>query len=303
MKKILSKTLISILLLSFSISFLGCEKPKKTETATTTKGFIWKVTSNDKHLYLVGTMHPSPKDCNFFNESINKIIDESSGIAVECNMKKDNNFQSKALSLINLSKGTIEDSLTKDEISKLKQLCKDNDINYDDIKKLSPLGILQTFQNKLLNKIDFTGPSFDSLLINEFNGKKKEIVELESVDFQLDLSSKIYNIDTLKKCLNEDNNKSNNIDKENVIKLFDAFKDGSLSYPEESIREDKKNPEYYKLLVYDRNINMTSKIENLLNSGKVYMVAVGYKHYVGEDSIIEHLKEKGYKIERLLPFE
>ena len=46
---------------------------------------------------------------------------------------------------------------------------------------------------------------------------------------------------------------------------------------------------------------MTDKIESLLNGekGKTYFVVVGSGHYVGEDGVIQNLKNKGYTVEQV----
>lgn len=45
---------------------------------------------------------------------------------------------------------------------------------------------------------------------------------------------------------------------------------------------------------------MTEKIDVMVQEDKEYMVAVGYLHYFGEDSILKLLEAKGYTIKEVI---
>ena len=78
--------------------------------------------------------------------------------------------------------------------------------------------------------------------------------------------------------------------------LFEGYKNGDFNVGEEAIKKQQENASSYKKLIVDRNIKMVDKIENLSKSNKKYMVAVGYLHYFGEDSVIKLLEKKGYTV-------
>ena len=68
------------------------------------------------------------------------------------------------------------------------------------------------------------------------------------------------------------------------------------------IREMNKNPDLkplYDKLFRERNIEMSLKIEEFLTTDKKFFIVVGSGHLIGEDGIIEILKEKGYTIRQL----
>ena len=54
----------------------------------------------------------------------------------------------------------------------------------------------------------------------------------------------------------------------------------------------------YDILVSGRNRAMAEKIEAFLRTGKTHFVVVGAGHLVGNDGILERLKEKGYAVEQ-----
>jgi len=55
-------------------------------------------------------------------------------------------------------------------------------------------------------------------------------------------------------------------------------------------------PDLYRPLTVDRNRRWLPKIEELLQAKEDYLVVVGALHLVGEDSVIELLERKGYKV-------
>jgi len=62
---------------------------------------------------------------------------------------------------------------------------------------------------------------------------------------------------------------------------------------------DKKMNSIYEKLIYERNRNMVSKIEEFLRTKETYFVVVGAGHLVGKKGIIEMLKGKRYPVEQL----
>ena len=60
----------------------------------------------------------------------------------------------------------------------------------------------------------------------------------------------------------------------------------------------KEFPKLYKRLLTDRNRDWIPHLETLMNSGKRTLVIVGVGHLVGEDSVINLLKSRGYKIKK-----
>ena len=55
----------------------------------------------------------------------------------------------------------------------------------------------------------------------------------------------------------------------------------------------------YEVLLSERNIKMAATIHALLEQGKTPFVVVGAGHLLGTDSIVELLRQQGYRVERL----
>lgn len=59
-----------------------------------------------------------------------------------------------------------------------------------------------------------------------------------------------------------------------------------------------QEPEYYKGLVSDRNVNMVKHVKEYLNSDKkaTYLVVVGALHMLGDDGIVTQLQKDGFNV-------
>ena len=54
----------------------------------------------------------------------------------------------------------------------------------------------------------------------------------------------------------------------------------------------------YDSLIYQRNEQMVSRIDEMLKQQGNYFVVVGTGHMIGEKGIVNALREKGYEVER-----
>ena len=59
------------------------------------------------------------------------------------------------------------------------------------------------------------------------------------------------------------------------------------------------SPQTYALLFTQRNKGWTEKVEVLMAGEGDYFIAVGAGHLVGDDSVVNMLRAKGYAIERV----
>ena len=140
----------------------------------------------------------------------------------------------------------------------------------------------------------------DKYFLSKAEGKKK-ILELESLDYQIDLLSHLSDKDqelfllyTLKDL---------NIMEQEVNKLTQAWTTGDTKGMESiltrSVSGDKRLFPIFEKLIYERNKKMVSKIEDFLKRKETYFVIVGAGHLVGNHGIIGILKGRGYLIDQL----
>ncbi len=196
---------------------------------------------------------------------------------------------------------TLEKHLSTETYEWVKKETSGLGIPIELINKQKPWFLSMTLVSLESLKLGFD-PNYgiDKYFISKAEGKKK-ILELESLDYQIDLLSNLSDKDqelfliyTLKDL---------NIMEQELDKLTQAWISGDTKGMEtiltRSVSEDKRLSSIFEKLIYERNRKMVSKIEDFLRTKEVYFVIVGAGHLVGNQGIIEILKGKGYLVEQL----
>lgn len=300
------KNLLFIFIIAFFTTTLVACNNKSIEKEVS-KGYIWEATNGSTSVNLVGTIHLGSNNINFLNDDIKRTIDETDVLSVELDLSLKENIEKTQSSGYLKDGKTIENYLSEDEINKLSSIINtlSPKFNIKEINNLNSFSLSSLLTNLCYAKAGILGNGLDLIMINgvklrKANGDNITINELEGVDYQLETINKTFTWEYLKKYLNDYSN--SNIDEEVDIakNLFNAYKTGDIEFIEESNNKMKNdNPEYYKIMLTNRNIGMTNKIDELIKYGKNHTVAVGAAHFIGEDGILKLLEEKGYKITRV----
>jgi uncharacterized protein YbaP (TraB family) len=140
----------------------------------------------------------------------------------------------------------------------------------------------------------------DKYFLSKAEGKKR-VLELESIDYQLNLLSSFSDKD--QELLLLYTLKNLRLLERELEQLSRAWTSGDTKSMESiltrSVSEDKRLFSIFEKVVYERNRKMASRIEGFLQTKEAYFVIVGAGHLVGDRGIIEILKGKGYLVEQL----
>ena len=269
------------------------------------KAFVWEVSSESNTVYLMGSIHVADNSFYPLRKEIEDAFNRSSHLVVELDVNK---IDHDAYNQILLEKGsykngkTIEDVLSEETWLQLRQSLKKLNINYDAVKNYKP-GILVL----TLSAIQVIQMGFDPALgIDVYFLQKatqqseKKVVELETLQQQLDLFIDMPDGDLLLKesLYSLDESESLMADMVRYWKRGDEVKMNKLLF-EDALDEYPAFGEIYDELFYERNRQMTIKIDEMLEQEGDYFVVVGTGHLIGEKGIVNALKEKGYKVKRL----
>ena len=300
------KNLLFIFIIAFFTTTLVACNNKSIEKEVS-KGYIWEATNGSTSVNLVGTIHLGSNNINFLNDDIKRIIDETDVLSVELDLSLKENIEKTQSSGYLKDGKTIENYLSEDEINKLSSIINtlSPKFNIKEINNLNSFSLSSLLTNLCYAKAGILGNGLDLIMINGVklrtaNGDNITINELEGVDYQLETINKTFTWEYLKKYLNDYSNSNINEEVDIAKNLFNAYKTGDIEFIEESNNKMKNDsPEYYKIMLTDRNIGMTNKIDELIKDGKKHTVAVGAAHFIGDDGILKLLEEKGYKITRV----
>jgi uncharacterized protein len=296
---------VSILVLFFVL--MGCTNEKKEttpstetvkeqESTSTLKPLLYEVKHGNATVYLYGTMHIGKESYYPLPSYAEKAFTKSDALVTEINMN-----ELTAYSPLDPSKGlykngeTIEDHLSKKAIEHLKKIVPEYGINYEEAKLMNP-GMLSMNLTVLPEGYLFKY-GLDKYFTKKADETNKKILTLETIQFQEDL---MFNTPFTKEEADEEilalkpRTEAITASRQltTYVEMGDAENLGKFFI-------DSMTKKQYKSMIYDRNVNMTTKVEEYLKTNKTYFVAVGAGHVIGKDGMVEILKKKGYSPTRV----
>ena len=266
------------------------------------KTFLWKVQSKTNTVYVLGSIHYLKKEVYPLDEKIENAFDQSDILVVEANISdiKKVDIQKLIGSALYPENETLEKNVSTETYELVKKELDGLGFPPEVINRQRPWFLAFTLVSIKILKLGFD-PNYgiDKYFLSKATGKK--IFELESFDYQIDLFSKLSDKDQelfLLYML-----KDIKVLEQELDKLIQAWTSGDTRSMESiitrSLAEDKRLSPIYEKLIYERNRDMASKIEEYLKTKETYFVIVGAGHLVGNQGIIEILKGKGFFVEQL----
>lgn len=293
-KKIVSKIIIIVLAI---VAIVFVYNIKRINNKIECKGYLWVAKKDEIQLILVGTIHQSSSKYNLMNKKLKEIIKDADELLVEVDLT-DENIEERKKELLSIPNNeTIESYLSNDEYSKLESIIKKLNGDFNEIKNKIPEGISMEIEELMYKKLGYSEDGLDLKLMKYAKNNNIKISELEGVEKNLQIRKQIYGIDYLKQYINNYSSNFENISKESVEKSLEVFSEGNLEAPEEEVSLLKKqNEQYYNIICKNRNEDIVNKINSLAKCGKKQIVAIGYNHYFGSDSVKTLLEKDGYEI-------
>ncbi len=283
--------------------------------AANDKAFFWKVTPaqysaeqepySQAVVYLMGSLHFADKSFYPLRKEIEQAFSHSHTLVVELDINK---IDAASYHQLIAQKGSFRDGATIEEFiseqtwQQLRQRLQQLNIPYDSVKHYKPGILVLTLAAVQIVQMGFV-PEFgiDVHFLNKASlpGQLKEIIELETLEQQINLFLNIPDGDLLLK----ESLRSMDEAELQMAKLVRYWKTGNEEKMNELLFENAltEYPAFsaiYDSLVYQRNQQMVLKIENMLQRPGSYFVVVGAGHLIGDKGIVNVLKEQGYNVER-----
>lgn len=287
-------------ILLFSILFGGTDGFSQNN-----KNFLWKATSGTNTVYILGSLHFMKKEAYPLARKIEDAFDVSDVVVVEANINDIARVDVQKLidTAFYTGDDTLENHVSAETYSLVKKQYEKLGIPLWLVSRQKPWFLALTITSFELAKLGFD-PNYGIEM--HFTSKalpKKRIEELESFEYQINLLSgfsdreqELFLLETLKDV------QAYEAEAE-ADALLRAWQTGDTKRLESIMMKNGSDEgslsQVYEKLMYQRNRNMTSKIEGYLKKRETCFVIVGAGHLVGNRGIIELLKSKGYTIEQL----
>lgn len=281
MKKLFS---LSLLLTFFSMLSLAQEN-----------SLLWKISGNNLKTdsYILGTIHMMCPDDFIMHDKVTKVIGEVDKVVFEVNLFDEANTAQMQSMMMQPVPDFLKD-LKESEIQLIDSVLKANQLSITMFDMFHPAMVMSVLSLKSFNCPDMMN-------IKSVEGEvyalaeNKELGDLETLDFQMDMMSKIATPSYFYKYLQ-------NFDEVTAMTqtMVQAYNQENLAELSKVINDPRwMSPEVYDIMLTKRNKNWVESIPATIAEGKT-LIAVGAAHLIGDIGIIKLLQDKGYTVTPVL---
>ena len=291
------------------------EEPEEKATPV-----FYKVTGAEgQQMWLLGTIHVGDERTAFLPQEIYDAFDSSDALAVEfetesytAQLMEDEEAMQRYLEAFLYTDGTSTQEHINDEelFGQLQKFLQASGTYDATMLVTKPIFLEQTVSSFFMSNGYRLSSDYgvDSQLQSRAYEQEKEILSVESGEFQMDLLgafSDELQVYMLRDAL-EYGQCAYNYHTEQLYELWCSGDEAELiTYLNEEAEEDPDLTEEEKALIAEyeqaietgRNVDMLAVAEEYLGSGKTVFYAVGLAHLLAEDGLVNTLRNAGYTVE------
>ena len=267
-----------------------------------TKHSLWKVEGRTNAMYLLGSIHFLKKDFYPLPQPIEDAYKQSQVVVLEADLGEMTSpeAQLKMVQSAQAPEGEkLKDVLSKETYAKLESHLTEAGLPIAFLESLRPWMVAVTLVSAEIMKLGYNPEDgVDKYFYGKLKKDKKEMVALETLDFQMGLFTSLTKQEQdamLRETLQEVSNF-----KKDLQGIIDAWKTGDTQALDKFMLDAMRDyPQLHKKLLIDRNKQWVDKLQKLHASGKTVFVVVGAAHLVGKESVVDLLNAKGLKTRQL----
>lgn len=299
-----------ILIIIFFILILsGCHKEKTIVEQTDSTPLLFEVTKEgqDNKLYLFGSIHAADESVYPLPSYIEDAYEKSDEVAVEFDLiEMTNNLETQVNNLakfINKDGKNIKDIINEDSYNEAVTILKNAGVYNSLWEHYNPMmwySLIETASMKDSELSEEKG--IDLHILKKAKEDKKEIIELESADYQYEMLLSFE--EELQIYILEHSISAYNESVDELKKLFELYKKGNKKDLENFLFNENNNSleeeKFNDVLVTNRNKNMTESLKSYFNEEKNIFCTVGLAHIIGNDGIAASLEKEGYIVKQIV---
>jgi len=266
------------------------------------KDFLWSLKTDKATIYLLGSVHLLKSDSYPLDKNIEAAYRNCKKVVFETDIGGMNAppVQAKMTSLALYPEGqTLKQNISPETYSWLEKKVTAAGLPMAQMNRLKPWMCALTLMLLELQKMGFD-PNYgiDQYFFNKAQQDEKEMVFLESIDYQINLFAEMNTEEEesfLQQMLK---------DLEVVRTMFDsivrAWETGDAAQLGSILAISfKDHPDIYNRFLTQRNKAWVGKIKDLIACGDTALVVVGAGHLVGPENLLQLLRASGYTIEQI----
>lgn len=265
------------------------------------KRLLWRMQRDSTVVYIMGSMHALPKEFYPLDNLLERAFDSSDVLVLELKMDS-SSMPAIIQELVTRGKfsddQTLKGSLSPETYSLLEQRFQSLGLPIAKVEKLKPWAVNVLLSHFAAQKANLEWEmGVEQHFIRRAESEHKRMMALETAQVQIDVFDKmpIHSQEALLRATLEDEGRP----EEKLKVLATAWRRADFNGLQELIDGTKKDSILYQHMLVDRNNAWVPQIEGFLNEKGRYLVVVGTAHLIGDDSVIELLRRKGYRLEQM----
>ena len=262
---------------------------------------VWRISKGSQSFYIGGTCHalrssdyPLPPEFELAYSLSDTLVFE-----IDPSVTNDPSFTFQLLKTSSYQdKRSLKTVLSKKNFSALTKKCEQNGFSIKVLNKTKPGMVVMMLMVKELAKFNATEEGVDLHFHRRALNDNKNILALETAEFQIDLVSSMgdgMENKIIALGLQDIENLQNNFNA-----LVNTWRKGDLEAIDQYFTKNiRKYSKLHEKLIINRNKNWVNGFEAFLDTPDVEFVLVGVAHMAGEEGLISLLQKKGYTIEQI----
>ncbi len=262
---------------------------------------VWRVAKDGQSFYLGGTCYAlRPSDYPLPAEfELAYLLSDTVVFEMDPSLANDPNFTVEILKAASYTgKRDLKNILSKKHYKALAEKCEQSGFSIEVLRKTKPSMVIMMLMVKELDRFGVTEEGVDIYFHRRALKDKKEVLALETAEFQIDLISSLgegienkmiaYGLKDIENL------------QENFDPLVASWRKGDLKAINKNFVSGIRDyPKLYKKVLTKRNRAWLNYLEEIMLTPETEFVLVGAAHMAGKKGLIALLKEKGYTIEQI----
>ncbi|MGY3570463.1 TraB/GumN family protein [Vibrio paucivorans] len=265
--------------------------PLLFSTLSVAEPLYWQAKKGELTYTIMGSVHIGDESMYPLPKPIMDRLNSSDGLIIETDIRKTQGITYPEMQYLS------QDVLSSRQKSDLKGIAKFLELNDKQLLSSPPWATALTIQMKQTEYLGYQAAlGVDAHLMYKATIKEIPILSLESLQFQVDLftgqpeSGKEFLVSAIEEFDHV----------EGVLPcLIESWQAGDKSKLEKFAQLAAMSPELEKAFIHDRNADWAQKLANPPWSKKQqgqYLMVVGALHLVGEDNVLDLLKQNGFSV-------
>ncbi|WP_229489846.1 TraB/GumN family protein [Pseudoduganella namucuonensis] len=276
------------------------------EQAAPRRGALYRVQNAGKTSYLFGTVHVGKQAFFPLEPQVTRALADSTTLVLELDVRANDQFQRALARYARYAPGdSVRRHLSPETLQLLEQAMARAGMSLAGMEQYKPWLLANILVGAEIERHGYARSNgVEQYLLSTAMRQRKPLRELESADYQLSL------FDTLDDAQQEAYLRENlaelasGVSLKKTAGLIDAWSTadapGIKAAWKTLVSGDTVSAAFMeRTLLGKRNPEMAASIEDIMKTDQVAFVGVGLLHLVGDNSLPELLRERGYQVEQL----